>query len=304
MTSALVLGGGGPVGIGWEAGLAAGLRLGGVDLADADTIIGTSAGSVVGFTLASGREPSEAVALLGEARRAAGADTAPVAASALEQLIAAVAEAASDPAGADAVRARLGRIAAGASTISEDDWLSMFAELAGAEWPASFCCTAVDVVEGKFKVWTGSDRVALQRAVASSCAVPGVYPPVEIDGVRYMDGGVRDLLNADVAAGSDAVAVVSCTLLELPPGLAEPALQALFDQTRGSLDALREGGARVEVVVPSAEMLEISSFGLDLMNFAKVEAAYQAGVRQAAEELGRMGSLWGAVAVADGPAGS
>jgi NTE family protein len=49
MTRALVLGGGGPVGIGWEAGLLVGLAQSGVDVGAADTIIGTSAGSVVGF---------------------------------------------------------------------------------------------------------------------------------------------------------------------------------------------------------------------------------------------------------------
>ena len=50
----LVLGGGGVTGIAWEIGLLKGLRDGGVDLSDADTIIGTSAGSVVGALLGMG----------------------------------------------------------------------------------------------------------------------------------------------------------------------------------------------------------------------------------------------------------
>ena len=58
MTRALVLGGGGPVGIAWEIGLAAGLEQEGVRLADADFIVGTSAGSVVGATLAFGPQRS------------------------------------------------------------------------------------------------------------------------------------------------------------------------------------------------------------------------------------------------------
>src|SRR5688572_11394097 len=61
MTRAVVLGGGGPVGIAWESGLAAGLAETGVDLAAADFIMGTSAGSVVGAQLALGR-PAESLA--------------------------------------------------------------------------------------------------------------------------------------------------------------------------------------------------------------------------------------------------
>src|SRR6516225_12132648 len=52
---ALVLGGGGITGIAWETGLIAGLAGLGVDLAEADVIIGTSAGSVVGAGIASGQ---------------------------------------------------------------------------------------------------------------------------------------------------------------------------------------------------------------------------------------------------------
>ena len=45
MTKALVLGGGGAVGVSWETAIVAGLLEGGVDLRNADLIVGTSAGS-------------------------------------------------------------------------------------------------------------------------------------------------------------------------------------------------------------------------------------------------------------------
>src|SRR6267378_5880441 len=56
MTRALVLGGGGPVGIAWESGLVAGLAQAGVDLGRADFTMGTSAGSFVGARLALGAD--------------------------------------------------------------------------------------------------------------------------------------------------------------------------------------------------------------------------------------------------------
>ena len=53
---ALVLGGGGATGIAWEAGVVAGLADLGVDLRNADTMIGTSAGSVVAAHLRAGTD--------------------------------------------------------------------------------------------------------------------------------------------------------------------------------------------------------------------------------------------------------
>src|SRR5512134_3540105 len=53
---ALVLGGGGVVGIAWEAGVIAGLAERGVRLAQSEDVIGTSAGSLVGAWLAGGRD--------------------------------------------------------------------------------------------------------------------------------------------------------------------------------------------------------------------------------------------------------
>src|SRR5258708_25357181 len=80
MSRALVLGGGGPVGIGWEAGLLAGLADAGVALGDADLVVGTSAGSVVGAQLTSGRDLADVVAPIGERPpwMTSGSDDAPL----------------------------------------------------------------------------------------------------------------------------------------------------------------------------------------------------------------------------------
>lgn len=57
--TALVLGGGGVTGIAWELGILRGLADAGIDLTTADTVIGTSAGSVVGAQVTSGRSIEE-----------------------------------------------------------------------------------------------------------------------------------------------------------------------------------------------------------------------------------------------------
>jgi NTE family protein len=293
MTRALVLGGGGPVGIGWEAGLLVGLERGGVEVTKADAVIGTSAGSVVGFTLASGQDLTQATQLVGAAGETqAGDPEAAEASEDLEVLISSLAEAAHDPDAAEAIRSRLGRTALAARTISEDTWLKMFDAFAGVPWPESFACTAVDTSDGRFQVWDRSSGVDVQHAVASSCAVPGIFPPVTINGHRWMDGGVRDMLNADTAAGHDVVLAVSCTLLELPEGFGMPALDAVMGATRAQLDRLRSDGSKVETIVPGDEMLEISGWGMNLMDFSRAAAAYQAGLRQGEAEASRLEGFW------------
>ncbi|MGH3712728.1 MAG: patatin-like phospholipase family protein, partial [Micromonosporaceae bacterium] len=73
--------------------------------------------------------------------------------------------------------------------------------------------TAVDAATGALAVFGNADGVPLVSAVAASCAVPTVWPPVTIGGRRYIDGGVRSVTNADLAAGYDRV-VVLCGIPE------------------------------------------------------------------------------------------
>src|SRR5580692_9661481 len=61
---ALVLAGGGAAGNAWELGLIAGLSDAGVDVTEADLIIGTSAGSTVAAQITSGTRPAELYAAI------------------------------------------------------------------------------------------------------------------------------------------------------------------------------------------------------------------------------------------------
>jgi NTE family protein len=107
-----------------------------------------------------------------------------------------------------------------------------------------------------------------------------------------MDGGVRDILNAEVAAGHDVVLAVSCTLLDIPPEFAMPALDVVMAATRAQLERLGSEGAKVETIVPGAEMLEISGWGLNLMDFSRARDAYEAGLRQGEAEASRLSGFW------------
>jgi NTE family protein len=287
MSRALVLGGGGPVGIGWESGLAVGLTGEGIHFGAADLIVGTSAGSVVGAQLALAMDLNEGIA------RMAGAPLPVVEGGAgIEALMTAMAEAMASGASPEEGRIALGRVATEAKTVTEDVFLGAFDLVAGQAWPEAYACTAVDVETGDFQLWDSTSGVDLRHAIASSCSVPGVFPPITIGGKRYMDGGMRTALNADAAIGHDVVVAVSCFALALPEGMSDPMFDAVSAAIEAELTRLRTAGAALEVIAPSPEFLELSGWGLNLMDPTLAAAAFDVGVRQAALEAERLRAVW------------
>jgi NTE family protein len=280
-TRALVLGGGGPVGIAWEAGLLAGLAQGGVDLAGADYILGTSAGSFVGAQMALGKPAADlAVAILAEADRPAPAGDGgrPPAPPNLMVLFQKMQEAASGERDAQAVLREIGAFSLASQTMDEAAFIKSFgrsfSELPKDAWPdRAYACTAVDAESGEFVVWDAASKVGVVRAVASSCSVPGVYPAVTIGARRYIDGGMRSPTNADLAKGHDRVAVIAVRI-EVDGPRTERMRKALDDE----IQVLRDSGGRVELIVPDAA--SGAAFGVNLMDFRRRPGAARAGEAQ------------------------
>lgn len=290
---ALVLGGGGPVGIAWESGLLAGLARAGVDLGKADFIMGTSAGSFVGARLALGAETAAlADPILADASRAAsGAGSSARSGSApdLSTLMTLMGEAQGGMRDPQAVRAEIGAFALGAQTMDEPDFIASFgrsfASLPKTAWPErGYACTAVDAETGEFRLWTRESGVGVTRAVASSCSVPGVYPPITIDGRRYIDGGMRSGTNADMAKGHGRVVVVAVRL-----GAGEAAVRTAA-RLEAEVEALEADGARVTVLGPDEASL--AAMGLNLMDFRKRADAARAGLDQGATMAGDLAAFW------------
>lgn len=299
MTRALVLGGGGPVGIAWESGLIAGLAQADVDLGTADFTLGTSAGSFVGARLALGADrktfadPILADQIPGEERRPPGSNGAGGGGAPpdLSKLMTLMGEAQSGTRNPAEVRAEIGAFALSAPTMSEDEFIASFGRSFATQpvdaWPArGFACTAVDALTGGFQLWTAESGVGVVRAVASSCSVPGVYPPVTLNGRRYIDGGMRSSTNADMATGHELVVVVALRLGAGGGALGE-AIARRFDE---EVESLKDGGATVLVITP--DEAAIAAFGPNLMDFRRRPDAARAGLAQGLAYAKDLQAFW------------
>ena len=271
----LVLGGGGITGIAWELGLIAGLADAGVELAAADVVVGTSAGSAVGAQVLSGRPIAELYER--QLADATGERGWRMRAGALIRFVLAAAW----PGDERRARAYLGRRALAASTIPESEFREIFVAMLGdAPWPdRRLLITSVDAETGEAKVFDRSSGVPLVDAVAASCAVPIVLPPMTVDGRRYVDGGVRSVTNADFAAGCDRVVVVAPVTFGIKRR----------QRVRHQLARL---GADVRSIVISPDAAARKAIGSNPLDPARRAAAARAGREQAATVIDAVRAVW------------
>ena len=272
---ALVLGGGGHAGIAWEIGVVVGLLEAGVDVREADLLVGTSAGSIVATHLALGVDIDEAVTRLPSPEASAtGARMGP--AVLLRYLAAGL-----RPGTPARQRAWLSRRAEQAAVIDEDAFVRAVAlGIEDADWPErDLMVTAVRADTGEAVAFTKDSGVPLARAVAASCAVPLVYPPVTIHGDLYVDGGIRTATNADMAEGADQVLVIA------------PIAFAVRRSQRPRAQLARLGAhVRSTCVVPDEESLE--AMGRNLLDPSTADDARRAGVVQGRRVVDRVAAVW------------
>lgn len=270
-----MLGGGGITGIAWETGLLAGLAVAGVDLTDADLVVGTSAGSVVGAQILGGTPIRD----LYQAQLADPANEPgfPTGLAFMVRWIAAMVVPGSERESAR----RLGRAALRARSGPESQWLADFERRLGTgAWPERRLVVAtVDAESGELRPFDRESGVPLVDAVAASCAVPMVAPPITIGGRRYIDGGVRSQANADLATGSDRVVVIA------PLTIALRRRQRIAVQLSG-LGA----GVRATVVSPDRSARRV--IGGKIMDPARRPAAARAGFAQAPSVAGQVAAAW------------
>jgi NTE family protein len=260
-------------------GLLAGLQEAGVDITDADVAVGTSAGSAVGAQVTTGLPLPDLLARQLEPV-APGATVENLGTRVLLGFGWAMLRSRGD---LEDFGRRLGqwsveRAAAGRTPTLEERYAAIRARLPVQEWAAdrTLRVTAVDADTGAPRVFDGSDGVPLLDAVAASCAVPGVYPPVPIGGQRYVDGGARSTANADLASDCDRVVALT------PIPRAVGPMRSAAAQLEGTPSVIfaPDAGARAAI-------------GKNVLDPAARAASARAGRTQAARVADQIRDFWG-----------
>jgi len=286
----LVLGAGGPWGVAWMTGLLLGLEERDAPVRQARAMVGSSAGAILGARLGAGiaiqslydRETS-----IEEQKRQARRfrdlapprpDTAtPIPAPSLTSFHSI--QSRTWDVEAERIRA-ICDLAASAGTVS---WTSFDAvarpdAFRSAAWPTTpFKITALDMDTRLLVTFDASSGVDHSLAIVASCAIPGIFPPVPINGHRYIDGGSWGSGdNAHLALGAPSVLVIS-------PLAAQRAQRAGGSAIlERDLRDLRASGARVHLI--SADPASLATRGTGAPDPTLMVAAAKAGREQGRAE--------------------
>lgn len=279
--SVVVFGGGGIFGVAWMAGVVMGLAERGIDLTQARAYIGTSAGSIVGSQVSHGFSPTQLFSCQMEPAQQPPEHPRPNGGG-LGQLMAMIQRQWESPEARTRAIAELALSAAPNAAAETEAEIAERLGIPANQWPArALSITAVDTATCELCVFDAQSGVGLIAAVAASCAVPGVRPPVRIQGRLYMDGGLwRNAENAHLAQGNRSVLIVSPFGARMTGG--PRSLQ-------NDIEALRQSGSQVALIAADDQALSTMGAGGPLDPSIRAAAA-EAGRAQGRREFEKVGA--------------
>lgn len=291
----LVLGGGGAYLASWMVGYFTALKSKGVDVAQADIAVGTSAGSVVGAALMGGhlwRLRSE-LDILGEFPKLFALLIPTMAPNPSQVRARHIANAASQA--SPEVIESIGRAAMAArNPAGPSDYLTTVKRLIGEEkWPSpKLYTTAVDCYTGQRIVVSHAENIPINAACAASSSLPGSMGPTWLKDRLCMDGGIcQTSTHSDVVTGVKKALIVSLTdggSNAVKIGLRTSGLpNTLQEEVKG----LESGGTKVvlKVVGLLPGITQVDS----LMDPKWIEPCLKNGHERGLADAGDMAAFWG-----------
>lgn len=158
----------------------------------------------------------------------------------------------------------------------------------------NFWAVAVDYTTGRRVAFgrPGSPSAQLPDAIAASCAIPGFYRDVKINGRPYVDGGVYSASNLDVLRTERldlvlALNPMSSQRLDSPRTVCGRVASAVRRASRQRLhlevDRLRAAGSHVVLIQPTPQDLDV--MGLNLMSGSRRYEVVQTAIRTTTRHL-------------------
>jgi NTE family protein len=160
----------------------------------------------------------------------------------------------------------------------------------GAHWPdTGLYVVAVRRRDGRRVVFGRADAppTDVAHAVAASCAIPGYFHPVTIDGEVYVDGGVHSPTNADALVRDAPDLVLVSSPMSVDPRQVRPTLdlplRLMWHRYLAAECArLRRAGAEVVSVEPGGALL--STMGANPLRGHRIDEVEE-GAEQIAARL-------------------
>ncbi len=154
-------------------------------------------------------------------------------------------------------------------------------------WPEGLWICATRRDDGGLVVFgqEGSPTAALSEGVAASCAIPGYFAPIEVDGTEYFDGGVHSPSNADVVANLDLDVVIVISPMSAAGGIAPTwdtgIRYAVHRRLEREIRVLRAAGLTVVRIEPATRSL--AAMGVNMMAADRADAVVQAAFVETGE---------------------
>ena len=256
MVTGIVLGAGGAFGWAWHLGVMRAVRdVRGLEIRDARTVVGTSAGAAMAVSLSSGATVEEILdviitppdeATMQEMQRLRGELRSvrrwlrPMAPKLLVR-----------PGPTAGFRSFVGLLPTGPFPTRP---LRRFP--APERWPQNLVITGVSLEDGRRVAWDHAYGLDIHDAMEASAAVPAMFAPRAIGTERYIDGAVASATNADllVGRGLDRVVVSS--------PMTQPGRGPVRIRSRRQLDSevasLRDDGVEVVTIEPTTDVVEMA----------------------------------------------
>jgi NTE family protein len=282
---ALVLGGGGEYFAAWMLGFAHGLNAKGVPSEMPDIIVGTSAGSVVGSTMAGGhlRQLTREFDFFGRFPKILAA-LVPTPAPNPSQLRAReLCKIAND--GSIETIQSIGRGAMAAKNPAVSKLQGMIGILTGnRSWPSpKFHATTIDCYTGERLVISEASKIPISHAASASMSLPGIFGPTWIGDRICMDGGMSPTsTHSDLVAGAKRALVVSLTDGTAGSG---PRLSNIPNALQQELKDLEAAGTKTLLIAANPGQV-------NLVSPAEIDPALRAGYDRAVKEADRVKVFW------------